>query len=284
MAVSLRELIDDVGAETGDFRSVVSGLSAADWRRSIRPSWSVGDAVSRLVLVDEMAILALSDPSTFRAQVDQMIARVRGGADYDLAIEDVAGLHPGVRYRDLAPADLLDCFDSARSRMVRDLAASDPRARVPWAGPGMSVATLATARLMDTWVYGYEIGEAVQMRQVFTDRLRHTAHLGVRTFAFSYTVRGRPVPEEPVHVELTLPSGAVWTAGPDTASNTVHGTAADFCLVTTQRLRLQDTDLKVNGPTATEWLENAQAYTELTDPGGPQPDSGTNGVVSSWQN
>jgi uncharacterized protein (TIGR03084 family) len=94
-----------------------------------------------------------------------------------------------------------------------------------------------------------------------TERLRHVAHLGVRTRPFSYAVRGMTVPAEEVAVRLVGPNGDEWTWGPeDTAANLVSGPALDFCLVVTQRRNVADTALAVHGGAATEWMRIAQAY------------------------
>ena len=65
--------------------------------------------------------------------------------------------------------------------------------------------------------------------------MRHVAHLGVRTRDFAFLIRDLPVPAEPFRVELTAPSGATWTWGPEDAAQRVTGPALDFCLLVTQR-------------------------------------------------
>ena len=46
-----------------------------------------------------------------------------------------------------------------------------------------------------------------------TDRLRHVADIAVRARPQGYRVRSLDVPATPVRVELTAPSGRVWTWG-----------------------------------------------------------------------
>ena len=71
---------------------------------------------------------------------------------------------------------------------------------------------------------------------------------------------GLEVPAEDVRVELTAPSGAVWTWGPAEAADSIVGPAEDFCLVVTQRRHVDDTALVTNGGLAREWMEIAQAF------------------------
>jgi uncharacterized protein (TIGR03084 family) len=70
-----------------------------------------------------------------------------------------------------------------------------------------------------------------------------------------------------VRVELRAPSGEVWAFGPEDASDTVRGPAVDFCLAVTQRRHLDDLDLDVQGPVASEWLSIAQAFAGPPGPG-----------------
>jgi len=148
------------------------------------------------------------------------------------------------------------------------LAERDPRDRAPWYGPDMSIASMATARLMETWAHGQDVADALGVTREPTKRLRHVAHLGVRTMGFSYLLRDRPVPTEPVRVELEAPDG-LWSWGPDETVNRVTGPALDFCLLVTQRRNLADTRLRVTGPVATEWMSIAQAFAGAAGKGRP---------------
>jgi uncharacterized protein (TIGR03084 family) len=67
------------------------------------------------------------------------------------------------------------------------------------------------------------------------------------------------MPEGDVHVAVVGPGGDTWTWGASDADR-VTGTAEDFCLVVIQRRHLDDTDLVVEGPLATEWMSMAQAF------------------------
>jgi uncharacterized protein (TIGR03083 family) len=59
---------------------------------------------------------------------------------------------------------------------------------------------------METWAHGQDIADTLGLRREPTGRLRHIADLGVRTQAFSFRLRGLPVPTEPIRVELAGPA------------------------------------------------------------------------------
>jgi len=77
---------------------------------------------------------------------------------------------------------------------------------------------------------------------------------------WSWRVRSEEPPDAPVRVELALPSGMAWFAGPEDAVDLVSGPAVDFCLVVTQRRHVSSTALEVAGPVAAAWMEVAQCF------------------------
>jgi uncharacterized protein (TIGR03084 family) len=124
----------------------------------------------------------------------------------------------------------------------------------------MSTASMATARLMETWAHGQDVADALGVVRPPTDRLRHVARLGVRTRDFAYGVHGLTPPGDPFRVELRAPSGDLWTYGPEDAEQRVTGPALDFCLLVTQRAHRTGLDLRADGPDADRWLDIAQAF------------------------
>jgi uncharacterized protein (TIGR03084 family) len=124
----------------------------------------------------------------------------------------------------------------------------------------MSAASMATARMMETWAHGLDVADAVKAPHAVSDRIKHVAHLGVRTRDFAYMVRGETAPAEPFRIELTAPSGELWAWGPEDSAESVKGPALDFCLLVTQRCHRDDLALVATGENASHWLDIAQAF------------------------
>ena len=159
-----------------------------------------------------------------------------------------------------APEALLRRWRVAR-RLVRVTLEAYPEGRrLPWFGPPMSPTSMATARFMETWAHGLDVAEALGETPEPTDRVRHVAHLGVRTRDFAFSTRGLEAPAEEFRVELTAPSGETWSFGPEDAAQSVRGPAYDFCLLVTQRRHRDDLALVADGPDADRWLDVAQAF------------------------
>jgi len=258
-------LLADLTAETSVVDAMLAGLAGADWERPTPAAgWAIRDQVSHLAYFDQAAALAATRPGKFGRQTAQLAALGPDLADV------IAGQHRGDE-----PAALLSWFRTARAALVAVFAGLDPGTRVPWYGPPMSIASSATARLMETWAHGQDIADALGIGREPAMRLRHIAHLGVRTLGFSFQVHGLPVPAGPVRVELTAPDGSLWHWGPAAAADQVTGPAEDFCLVVTQRRHRAATRLQVTGPVATQWMSLAQAFAGPPGPGrSPQADRG----------
>ena len=73
--------------------------------------------------------------------------------------------------------------------------------------------------------------------------------------------RGLDVPTTPVRVELVITvRGDVGVRTRVDAAESIVGPAVDFCLVTTQRRHVDDTELVVTGAAARDWMEKAQLF------------------------
>ncbi len=160
----------------------------------------------------------------------------------------------------VAPADLLQRWREARPTLAEALRAVPAGEKLPWFGPPMSPTSMATARFMETWAHALDVADALGAVLVPTDRIRHVAHLGVRTRGFAFASHGLEAPAGEVRVELVAPSGETWTWGPEDAAERVTGSAYDFCLRVTQRRHRDDLDLHAVGPGADRWLDVAQAF------------------------
>jgi uncharacterized protein (TIGR03084 family) len=259
MPVVLGALVADLAAESADLYEVLSMLAEPEWARETPArGWTIRDQATHLAHFDEAAVLSATDPDRFRADADALLAL---GGDLGEVVAE--------RYRELSGVEAFAWLQRARHAYLNAFVVLDPSAALPWFGPDMSAASSVTARLMETWAHGQDVADTLGVVRAPTARLRHVAHLGVRTLGWSFSVHGRPVPDVPVRVELTGPLGEQWTWGPEDAADAVRGPAEDFCLVVTQRRHRSDTALQATGPVADAWLDLAQAFAGPPGPGLP---------------
>lgn len=252
-------VVADLADETVALGKILAALGPSDWTRPTpAEGWSICDQITHLAFFDDSTRLALTDRESFLAQKANLLS-------HGDAFPDVVA----VEYRSLSAESGIAWLERSRADLLAVFSATDPSARLPWFGPDMSVVSSATARLMETWAHGQDVADALGVVREPTSRLRHIADLGVRTFGFAFQLRDRPVPTVPVRVELIGPDGDEWVWGPEYAKDSVSGSALDFCLVATQRRNPADTDLRVSGAIATEWISIAQAYAGAPGPGRP---------------
>jgi uncharacterized protein (TIGR03084 family) len=257
MSTELQGLLDDLRAEGDSVEALVAELPAGQWA-TMTPAegWTIAHEIGHLAWTDEASVLAATDPAGFQAVLED--AYKAPETFVDDAAEAAAKR---------APADLLSWWRTTRVRMVETLAAVAAGTKLPWFGPPMSPMSMATARIMETWAHGLDIADALGIERPVTARLRHVAHISVRTRDFAFTVNGRTPPADPFRVELAAPDGTTWSWGPEDAAQRVVGSALDFCLVATQRRHRDDTGLKARGADADAWLDIAQAFAGLPGPG-----------------
>lgn len=250
-------VVADLEAESAQLDTLVAGLDDAGWATPTpAPGWTIAHQIAHLAWTDEVAAIAATDPDRFGALLSEAASSV---ATY---VDDAAEAGAA------APADeILAGWRAARDRLADALREVPAGVKIPWFGPPMSAASMATARLMETWAHGLDVADALGVPVVPTDRIRSVAHIGVRTRDFAYIVNGRTPPAEPFHYALTAPSGEIWTWGPDDASNSVCGPALDFCFLVTQRRALADLELELIGPDAVEWSGIAQCFAGPPGPG-----------------
>lgn len=262
--MTLTDLIADLADEHATLDALVASLDDEQWfAHTPSVGWTIADQVAHLTYFDHAAALAITNPTGFPVLVETLLSFP------DMEAADNAVLAP---YRTMTPAELLAVWRDGREELLAAAATLGESDRVPWYGPSMGAKSFVTARLMETWAHGHDIADTVMATPEHTDRLSHIARLGVITRGWTYVSRGLETPEGDVRVELTAPSGAVWTYGPAEADEVVRGEAADFCLVVTQRRHLDDTDLETT-PLARDWLIRAQAFAgPPTDGPAPQQD------------
>ena len=250
MSIDIAALADDLQAEHDDLISAIRSSTVDPWLIATpAEGWTVRDQLAHLAHFDEVAAVAITDPARFAMLRESVIDDIQGHVDA-MVVEGRA-----------RPADeLIDWADAARTALVAAIVAADPATRVPWFGPDMTIASQATARIMETWAHGQDIVDGLGVERSATPRLRHVAHIGARAMANSFRTHGLPEPVESVRVELVAPDASIWTWGDEGAVDIVRGSAFDFCLVVTQRRHLDDTDLSVDGPVARQWIAIAQAF------------------------
>ncbi|MGW1766785.1 TIGR03084 family metal-binding protein [Streptomyces sp. NPDC002073] len=254
-ALAVLAVFADLRDESREVDLLVAALADGDWKRDTPAAgWTVAHQIAHLAWTDRAALLSMTDPDGFARMLGTAAAAPESFVD-EGAAEGAA----------LPPAELLERWRDGRAALDAVLAAAPKDTRFPWYGPPMKAASMASARLMETWAHGQDIADALGAVRVPTARLRHVARIGVRARDYAYLVRGLPAPDGEFRVELTAPAAEggpaeVWSYGPPDAPQRVTGPALDFCLLVTQRAHRADLAVRAEGADADRWLDIAQAF------------------------
>lgn len=249
----LTAVLADLDLEGAQLETWVAALTPPEWAIVSTPEgWTIAHQIGHLAWTDEASLAAIVDPAAFGQAMEAAAADPTGFVD-EAAAQMAA----------LPVPELLQRWRISRARLADALRAVPEGEKIPWFGPAMSAASMATARIMETWAHAHDVGEALGIAVPKTSRAKHVAYLGVRTRGFSYLVRGRDVPSSPVRIELAGPDGDAWTWGPEDAVDRVTGSGYDFALLATRRRHLDDVDVCAEGAAATDWLPIVQAFAGL---------------------
>jgi len=241
---------------------LVGDLDAASFARVTDfYGWTVRDEVMHLMFLDEVTLLSIEDEAGFVG----LLAKIRA---YQRDIGELSQFMRE-RYADLDRDGLVESWRSGFEALAARLAVSDPKARMKWFGPDMSIVSAASARQMEVWAHGQDLYDLFGEYRRNADRIRNICELGVRTFGWSFSNRGQAVPAAPPEVALMAPSGDRWLWNEGAAGGRISGSAEDFAAIVTQRRNLTDTALSVTGSAALHWMEIAQCFAGAPSDGPP---------------
>ncbi len=245
--------VDDFRTECDVLAEALDPLSDQDFEtETLFKRWTLHDVIAHLHIFNWAADASIHRPEDFRSFMTGLREPRAGGRSMRQITDD--------------------WFDGDRNRAVferwRDyypqvcerLDGVDPKLRVEWAGPSMSVRSSLTARQMETWAHGQEVFDALGRDRRETDRIKNIVVLGINTFGWTYNVRKLEVPKTMPHLRLVSPSGATWEWNETESANRVAGSALEFCQVVTQVRNIADTRLQLEGDVAKEWMGMAQCF------------------------
>ncbi len=215
-------------------------------------SWTINDVLYHLHVWNIAALLSLKNENEFKEFMQNFMEAVKSGnsaREYEKILSDNAeGL------------DLLNLWKETYEKISNEFAKSDPKKRVKWAGPDMSVRSSITARHMETWAHGQEIFDQLGFERIDTDRIKNIVVIGVNTFGWTYMNRNLSIPEKMPKLSLLSPSNELWEWNEDNEEDMISGSATEFSQVVTQVRNINDTSLKVSGKIANEWMSIAQCF------------------------
>ena len=156
-------------------------MATSDWQRPSRcEGWTAGDVVLHVAQTNEMAIA--SAEGRFADFLTEIGRDVGPASDVDEGADRMVD-----KERGLSPDAVRDRYRNGANTLLRLLDVGDPHTRVQWVAGELSLRTLTTTRLAETWIHTGDVADAVGRTLVPGARLRHIARLAWRTLPYAFS-------------------------------------------------------------------------------------------------
>lgn len=253
----MEEILNDFCAMQSAADVLLSSLTDEEWER-IPPKncWqvSVKDAIMHVAFYDKVARMLTTGEAKVMTDITKTIER-----DENWRI---------LTFKDMTPGEVLSYWRKERTLLNASLYAKSPKDRIPWV-PGivMSAKSLVSARQMELWAHMADVCFATNRKILVPNdgAILPALFLSWQSRPNQYKINGLSMPNVPMHLSLTLPSGKIWEKGEENAQNYVKGNALEWALVAIRRLNPADTKLEIHGEAAREWSMIVQTYAGEAD-------------------
>ncbi len=262
--------VQDFHKEAHSFYVYAKSLAASDYKNPTGfKGWTLDNILSHLWMWNWAAEISSTKPETLQLHIKNV-------TPYVLA-EDMRSYETQWSNHKSGP-ELLECWWKSCETLCAVFSKLSPKDRLKWAGPDMSARSSITARLMETWAHIQAVYDLQGVKISSSDAIKHIAYLGVNTFGWSFKNRNLNVPDTIPYIKLTSPSGLIWQWNEEQTKECIEGSAEEFCQVVTQTRNIEDTNLKVGGSIAKEWMSIAQCFA-----GPPQtpPEKGSRSIATN---
>ncbi|MDD9146959.1 MULTISPECIES: TIGR03084 family metal-binding protein [unclassified Sporolactobacillus] len=251
MAEGMKDIINDLVAEQVYVDGLVNHLSEEQFLKKIPAeivkTWDIKDEIIHIAFFDYAAKKLMRGTASDLMEISKE-------ADQD-------DYYRALKYRYMTGEEALNWWREERTQMTATFYDTQPKDRIPWApGLPMSAKSLVSARLMELWGHSVDICDALGLEPVVEDRIKSTLFLSWRARPNAYRINHIDLPETPIYLELTLPSGKLWTQGDPQAADYIRGSAKEWALVSVRRRNWMDTDLTVVGQEARRYASIVQTF------------------------
>ena len=254
------EIIDNKLQQAYDFRdecnavySILENLKEQDYEMPTQfKGWTFNNVIGHLHVWNYAADISLKDGDEWKNFANSALQALGNGFSMNEFEQTIT--------KGIQGPELLSMWKEYYTDMTERFAVADPKKRVKWMGPDMSVRSSISARHMETWAHAQELYDSLGLDRINEDRIKNIVIIGNNTFKWCFTVHKKTLPSIRPHLKLISPSGEIWEYNEFSEEHKIEGLAEEFCQVVTQVRNIQDVNLKLTGSIAEEWMSVAQCF------------------------
>jgi len=254
------EIIDNKLQQAYDFRdecnavySILENLKEQDYEMPTQfKGWTFNNVIGHLHVWNYAADISLKDGDEWKNFANSALQALGNGSSMNEFEQTIT--------KGIQGPELLSMWKEYYTDMTERFAVADPKKRVKWMGPDMSVRSSISARHMETWAHAQELYDSLGLDRINEDRIKNIVIIGNNTFKWCFTVHKKTLPSIKPYLKLISPSGEIWEYNEFSEEHKIEGLAEEFCQVVTQVRNIQDVNLKLTGSIAEEWMSVAQCF------------------------
>ena len=254
------EIIDNKLQQAYDFRdecnavySILENLKEQDYEMPTQfKGWTFNNVIGHLHVWNYAADISLKDGDEWKNFANSALQALGNGSSMNEFEQTIT--------KGIQGPELLSMWKEYYTDMTERFAVADPKKRVKWMGPDMSVRSSISARHMETWAHAQELYDSLGLDRINKDRIKNIVIIGNNTFKWCFTVHKKSLPSIRPYLKLISPSGEIWEYNEFSEEHKIEGLAEEFCQVVTQVRNIQDVNLKLTGSIAEEWMSVAQCF------------------------
>ena len=254
------EIIDNKLQQAYDFRdecnavySILENLKDQDYEMPTQfKGWTFNNVIGHLHVWNYAADISLKDGDEWKNFANSALQALGNGSSMNEFEQTIT--------KGIQGPELLSMWKEYYTDMTERFAVADPKKRVKWMGPDMSVRSSISARHMETWAHAQELYDSLGLDRINEDRIKNIVIIGNNTFKWCFTVHKKSLPSIRPYLKLISPSGEIWEYNEFSEEHKIEGLAEEFCQVVTQVRNIQDVNLKLTGSIAEEWMSVAQCF------------------------
>ena len=254
------EIIDNKLQQAYDFKdecnavySILENLKEQDYEMPTQfKGWTFNNVIGHLHVWNYAADISLKDGDEWKNFANSAMQALGSGSSMNEFEQTIT--------KGIKGPELLSMWKEYYTDMSERFAVADPKKRVKWMGPDMSVRSSISARHMETWAHAQELYDSLGLDRINEDRIKNIVIIGNNTFKWCFTVHKKTLPSIKPYLKLISPSGAIWEYNEPSEEHKIEGLAEEFCQVVTQVRNIKDVNLKLTGSIADEWMSVAQCF------------------------